>query len=96
VSVVVKSYRAPLEINSMAATTALAGFMRAILFMQIIKHCPNKVCDSLGYAAEVKPHEVPDCAANFTFVAHELWSADDARKFIKSSLDTLTQQPQAA
>jgi hypothetical protein len=92
VSFVLKEYDAPLDLNRVAATTALAGFLRIWGFRAELS-LPDEVCSTFGQEANVKAGYVKDakklpeklrrfCGSEGTIVIDGVWSQKQAQSLL--------------
>jgi hypothetical protein len=90
VEVVVKDFDAPLELNSLVASCALAGFYRVHTW-KAEDSCPYKVSSGRGWAINETPKHLRGEMVIHNF--HECYDKETSEKFINQEFDRLVNKP---
>lgn len=98
ITVTAKDFRAPMDVATLAATTALAGFFRAHGFLALLKSAPHPLAYGLGTPATLKESDLPPLPNTRTFIINDgqCGTREGASKWIASTIAEIEQSQQLA
>ena len=85
-----KAFTDPLNISTLASTSALAGFFRTVGFSWLTAHYGRETVPGLGLARHISVEQIPHEDRTIPLLAtSHLTSRDGARQWIIDSLESL-------